>query len=280
MRTDGATTLGIVAGRGDLPARLIDACRSKNRPFFVLALQDQADPETVAGDVPHAWIRLGGAGGGIKKLHEAGVSDLVMAGGVTRPSLGALRPDMWSARFIAKVGWKSLGDDGLLSALIAEIEKEGFKVVGIDDILPDLLAPQGQLGCIAPDDRAREDLRRGWLVARGLGNLDVGQAVVVQQGIVLAVEAVEGTDAMLDRCAHLRREGPGGVLVKLKKPQQERRADLPTIGAPTVARAADAGLRGIAVEAGGTVLLDRDALIDAANQRGLFLVGLSENGEF
>ncbi|GAB6053500.1 UDP-2,3-diacylglucosamine diphosphatase LpxI [Magnetospira thiophila] len=276
MSTDPTVPLGIIAGRGDLPAWIIAACRERGRPYFVLAIENQTDPETVARDVPHAWIRLGGAGKGITLLRQAGVKDLVMAGGVTRPSLASLRPDMWSARFLAKVGLKSLGDDNLLRALIAEIEAEGFHMVGLDDLLPSLLAPRGRLGRLEPDEQARIDLRRGWEVARGLGALDVGQGVVVQQGIVLAVEAVEGTEAMLARAGRLARDGLGGVLVKLKKPQQERRADLPTIGPATMDQAAAAGLRGIAVEAGGTVMLDRDEILVRADRLGLFLIGLSE----
>jgi DUF1009 family protein len=175
---------------------------------------------------------------------------------------------------IAKLGKAALGDDKLLSVLIAEIESEGFNVVGADDILHDLLVAEGVLGRHRPDDIAQSDIARGVEVARALGAVDVGQAVVVQQGIVLGVEAIEGTDALIARAAAVRREGPGGVLVKIKKPGQERRADLPTIGRSTVDAAAGAGLRGIAVEAGATLVIGRETLVAAADAAGIFVAAI------
>ncbi|MDP6786051.1 MAG: UDP-2,3-diacylglucosamine diphosphatase LpxI [Rhodospirillales bacterium] len=266
--------LGILAGGGELPARIINTCKDAGRDVFVLAFIDQTDPETVAG-TSHAWVRLGAAGDAIERLHRAGVEDVVMAGAIRRPTLGALRPDLRAARLIAKLGVAVLGDDKLLSAVVRELEeKEGFRVVGPQSLLPGSLAAKGILGDHRPDEQAHQDTRRGIEVALGIGALDVGQGAVVQQGLVLAVEAVEGTDAMLARAANLRREGPGGVLVKVSKPGQERRADLPTIGVATVAAAARAGLRGIAVEAGGTLLIDPEMIIRAADEAGLFVLGV------
>ena len=171
-------------------------------------------------------------------------------------------------------GARALGDDGLLSALVAELEREGFRVLGPEDLLCAGLAPEGPLGRLLPDAQARADIARGTEIARALGELDIGQAVVVQQGLVLGVEAIEGTDQLLRRCADLRREGPGGVLVKLEKPTQERRVDRPTIGPQTVTLAAAAGLRGIAVEAEATIVVDRDQVAAAADRAGLFVVGI------
>jgi DUF1009 family protein len=162
-----------------------------------------------------------------------------------------------------------------LSAVVKELEQEGFRVLGADQLLDRALAPQGPLGRLRPDSQSQADIERGLRVARTLGALDVGQAAVVQQGLVLGVEAIEGTDELLRRCAALRREGPGGVLVKVGKPGQERRADRPTIGLRTVLLAAETGLRGIAVEADATIVLDRDEVIRAADRVGLFLVGIA-----
>ncbi len=268
-----APKLGIVAGGGELPARLIAACRSAGREFFVLGLSGHAERERI-GDAPQAWIRLGEAGSGLRLLREAGVEELVMAGPVRRPSLTELRPDWRTARFFAKIGLKALGDDGLLRAIINELEREGFRVVGVEAVVGDLLAPGGVWGRVAPDAQAEADIRRGVAVLRGLGPLDVGQAVVVQQGIVLGVEAVEGTDALIARCAGLRRAGPGGVLVKIAKPGQERRADLPTVGTRTVAAAQAAGLRGIAVETGSAIVVGLEDMVAAADAAGLFLAGI------
>ena len=268
-----AERLGIVAGAGGLPRRLVEACRAAERDVFVLALEGAAEPATVEG-VPHAWCRIGGAGRGIALLRENHVAELVLAGGVRRPSLAALRPDWRAAKFFARVGYRALGDDGLLSAVVAELEREGFRVIGADQVLEESLAPAGVLGHVRPDAQAMADIAHGQRVARMLGALDVGQAVVVQQGLVLGVEAIEGTDELLRRCAGLRREGVGGVLIKVEKPGQEQRADRPTIGPQTVALAAAAGLRGVAVEAGATIVVDRGEVIAAADRAGLFVVGI------
>jgi DUF1009 family protein len=155
------------------------------------------------------------------------------------------------------------------------LQEDGFRVLGAHDILADVLGPAGLLTKTAPDAAAMADVQRGIAVLGALGAADIGQACVVQQGIVLAVEAVEGTDAMLSRIASVARPGPGGVLVKLAKPGQDRRADLPTIGAATIVNAAAAGLRGIAFEAGGTILANRQEMIQAAERTGLFLTGIS-----
>ncbi|MEM7225864.1 MAG: UDP-2,3-diacylglucosamine diphosphatase LpxI [Pseudomonadota bacterium] len=269
-----ARKLGILAGSGTLPRRLAELCRQDGQEVFLLAFEGQTDPQTVEG-LEHAWIRLGAAAEGVRRLKEAGVGRLVMAGPIKRPSLGALRPDWRTAKWIAKVGSRALGDDGLLRSIIGELESEGFEVVGLDQLFDHFLAQAKTYGRHVPDSDAQRDIERGLAVARALGSADVGQAVIVQQGIVLALEAIEGTDAMVARAGDLRREGPGGVLVKLKKPGQERRADLPTIGVQTVRGAAAAGLRGIAVEAGQTLVIDAEAVTAAADEAGMFLVGLA-----
>jgi UDP-2,3-diacylglucosamine hydrolase len=266
--------LGIVAGAGALPRRLVEACLAAGRDVFVLALEGEAEPATVAG-VPHAWCRLGAAATGLSLLRQNQVGEVVLAGGVRRPSLAALRPDWRAARLFARIGFAALGDDGLLSAVVREFEHEGFRVIGADQLLPSAGLPPGPLGQLAPDAAAEADIAQGIRVATALGALDIGQAVVVQQGMVLGVEAIEGTDALMRRCAGLRREGAGGVLVKLEKPAQESRADRPTIGPVTVAVAVEAGLRGIAAQAGATIVIDRDEVAGAADRAGLFVVGVN-----
>jgi DUF1009 family protein len=266
--------LGIIAGSGTLPRRLIEGAQAKGREVFVIALQSEAEPETVA-NVAHIWCRLGAAAKALRALRDNGVSDVCFAGGVHRPSLAAIRPDWRAAKFFAKVGYRLLGDDGLFSAIAKELEIEGFRVIGAHDLLDDAVTvPEGSLGRVAPSAEAASDIARGIEIARAIGALDIGQAVVVQQGLVLGVEAIEGTDALLRRCAGLRRAGAGGVLVKVQKPGQESRIDRPTVGPQTVRLAAEAGLQGIAAEAGATLLLDRDEVIRAANAAGLFVVGV------
>lgn len=270
--------IAIVAGGGDLPSQLIAACKGAGRDVFVLALTDQADPAAFEIE-PDAWIRMGNAGKGIELMRTAGVEEVVLAGRVRRPSLAELRPDAWTAKAVAKIGWSSfIGDDKTLKAVIRTIEREGFRVVAPDSLLDDLVAIEGPYGALTPDDQAKADIAHGVSVLRALGNMDVGQAVIVQQGYVLGIEAAEGTDRLIARCGELKREGPGGVLVKACKPGQERRVDMPTIGPRTVTLAAQSGLRGIAVEAGSALVLDRAGVRDSADRLGLFVVGIGTIG--
>src|SRR5580700_7513755 len=275
MAASGAASgrLGIIAGAGGLPQRLIETCRANGRDLFVLALQGEAEPATVA-EVPHAWCRMGAASKGLGLLRDNGVTELVLAGSIRRPTLAAVRPDWRAAKFFAKVGYRMLGDDGLLSAIVKELEIEGFRLIGAHEVLDAGAIGEGPLGHLEPSADAAADIARGIVIARALGALDIGQAVVVQQGLVLGVEAIEGTDGLLRRCAGLRRDGPGGVLVKVEKPGQETRIDRPTIGPQSVRLAAEAGLPGIAVEAGATLLIDREVVIHTADAAGLFIIGV------
>ena len=265
--------LGIVAGGGSLPRRLVEACQSSGRGCYVIAIEGHTEPVTVQG-VDHLWIRMGQSEKAVHALKEAGARELVMVGAVKRPSMTELRPDRMTFKFLARIGFNALGDDGLLGAVVKGLEAEGFVLRGIEEFLHDLLATEGCFGEQQPDEMAWRDIRRGIAVVRAMGAADVGQATVIQDELVLGVEALEGTDALLERCGPLRRKGPGGVLVKLRKPGQERRADLPTIGLATIEGAAAAGLRGIAIEAGGTLVVDAPAVTAAADRLGLFLIGI------
>jgi DUF1009 family protein len=238
-------------------------------------LVGHADPKDWPKGLEQSWIRLGKAGGMGAELKDRGIQHICLAGHVKRPSLTSLWPDARTLQFLAKVGAAALGDDGLLRAILRELETNGFIIEAPTALLEGEPARAGQRGALAPDDQGWSDLRHAFGVAKALGALDVGQGCVCQQGMVLALECIEGTDAMLARSGDLRREGPGGVLVKVAKPQQDQRVDLPTIGPRTVANAQAAGLRGIGYEAGATVLLDEDEVIARADRLGLFLVGLT-----
>lgn len=263
--------LGIIAGGGSLPRRLSAAAASRGMPAYILGLKGQTDEQTS----PQAWVRMGAAGRAIDLLKAEGVDTLVMAGHVRRPALSELKPDLRTLQLFARLGRRALGDDTLLRAVATELEREGFRIIAPHEIDPTLLSPVGALSGRTPNSEEQQDIRRGIEVARQLGHLDVGQGVVVQQGIVIAVEAVEGTDAMLTRCKALRRRGPAGVLVKACKPQQDKRLDLPTIGLRTLTKAYQAGLAGIAVEAGASLLLDRDEVRATADRLGLFVTGFA-----
>jgi len=267
-------SLGIIAGGGDMPARVARAAQAAGRAVFIIGLEGFADRAALA-PFPHAFARVGAVGAIRAHLRENGCHDLVLIGAVRRPSFLDLRPDAEGARLIGRIGRAAFaGDDGLLAAIVRILGEDGFRVLGAHEILSEALAPSGLLTRAGPDAQALADIARGTAVAQALGSVDVGQGCVVQQGLVLAVEAIEGTDAMLARCGPLARPGPGGVLVKLAKPGQERRTDLPTIGPGTVAAAAAAGLRGLAWQAGAALIADRATTLALADEKGLFLLGL------
>lgn len=267
--------LGILAGGGPLPGQVAGAATAGGRAVFLVGFEGFAEPAVLA-PYPHAYVRLGAIGRILSLLRERGCAELVLVGPVRRPSLLDLRPDAEGTRILTRVGRSAFfgGDDGLLAAVVRVLGEEGFTVRGAHEVLTEAVAGEGVLGSVRPDARAMADIARGVAVTRALGAVDVGQGCAVQAGMVLAVEAVEGTDAMLARAAGLRRPGLGGVLVKLVKPGQDRRADLPTIGPDTLRRAAAAGLRGVAFEAGGTLITDRAACVAAADAAGLFLIGI------
>ena len=271
--------LGLIAGGGGLPFALAEACLAAGRPLFVVRLKGFADAALTR--FPGADIGIAELGHTFEALRREGCGAVCFAGQVSRPDLAALKPDLRGMRALpAALGAARKGDDALLRFLVAEFEREGFVVEGADQVHAGLTLGQGPLGAwpLRPEHDA--DLHQAVETARALGRLDIGQAVVVVDGLVLAVEAQEGTDALLARCATLP---PGlrgtsgarrGVLVKWPKPIQERRIDLPTVGVRTVEGAAAAGLAGVAGEAEGVLVLDRPAVIAAADRLGLFVAGL------
>lgn len=272
-KPDSANPIGIIAGSGRLPTQLVNACRQSQRDAFVLAFENVTDPETYT-NCPHAVVKLEKVGDALEALRTAGVKELVMAGKVRRPSLIGLRPDKTTAKLLAHMGSSFFsGDNALFSSLITFLEEEGFRVVGADDVMQELLTPEGVMGSVQPNEQNRKDIAKGMRIAKALGALDIGQAVIVENNYVLGVEAAEGTDAMIIRCANLKQEERAGVLVKAKKPDQEARVDLPAIGPATVENAYASGLMGIAVEAGGSLILDKEQTIARANTLGIFIIG-------
>jgi UDP-2,3-diacylglucosamine hydrolase len=267
-----ARRLGILAGRGRLPAQVVAAALAQGADVFVVAFAGETDPDLVR-ELPHRWVALGAVGRTLDALRAAQVEDVVLIGPVRRPALTSL--DRRGMQLLARLGLRRQGDDQLLRLIVEELEREGFRVIGADTLIEHALAPEGPLTALVPDSDALRDIALGVEVVRRLGDLDIGQAAVVQQGLVLAVEAAEGTDALIARSAALQRAGRGGVLVKLKKPGQERRADLPTIGPTTVRLAADAGIAGIAVQAGHCLVVERAEAIALADRARLFVIGVA-----
>jgi DUF1009 family protein len=269
--------LGILAGGKDLPLVVIAHCRATNRPYFVLAFEDQTDPETTKNS-DHAWVRLGAIGQSIKILKQEGVQDILMVGPMKRPSWQDIRPDAKGALWFAKLAKHAFGDDSMLKIIIDQLENEGFKVIGVEELMgTTLLAPAGKLGKYEPDEQAKKDIQHGLKALHLLGQADIGQSVIVQAGFILGVEAAEGTNELIRRCERLHRPGLGGVLVKTTKPNQDRRVDLPTIGLETVKLASRHGLRGIALREGSVQIMQRDETIQIADQTGIFIFGATDD---
>ncbi len=270
-----AKKLGIIAGGGDIPKALIAKCKEQNRDYFVVAIEGNADKNLVDETVPHIWIRIGQAGTGFKKLAEEKVEEVVMIGTIRRPSFKDLIPDLRTTAFFTRLGFKSIGDDGLLRALVKELEGDGLVVRGIQEVMPEILIREGVLGKMTPSKQALADIERAVEVATELGRLDVGQAVIVQQGLVLGVEGIEGTGELIRRCGAYKRKGDGGVLVKIRKPQQDMRIDLPTIGDRTVISAHQSGLSGIVLHAGNGLIANEKETIELADKYGIFVMGIN-----
>lgn len=267
----------IVAGNGQLPVAVAESLRKLGDNPLIVAIKGEAEPELYAGE--HAEISIVELGGLVKILKAEGISNVVLAGGIRhRPEFrAALRPGNGNLvalyRFLRAF---RLGDDGLLRAVIATIESYGFRVLGAHEIVPDILAPApGTLTRKRADQESVANMHAARQAAIMIGSLDIGQAAIAIGRRVVALEGVEGTDAMLQRVAELRHakriNRKGGVLVKCAKPQQEVRADLPAIGVSTVENAVKAGLKGIAIEARRTLILGYGETVAAANKAGLFI---------
>ncbi len=267
------TKLGLIAGGGMMPVEIIKHCNQTGREIFVVGLEPYSWEEQLQG-APHIFAKIGEVGKILKAMSKNGVQEIVMAGGIKRPSFKELIPDWEGAKLIAKLAIKKMSDNNMFLAAVAEIERHGFKVVGIEDVVPEMLFSEGIYGKVKPSSDDMDDIQRGIIVARALGAVDVGQAVVVQEGMVLAVEAIEGTDMMLSRANTVKKEGKAPVMVKILKPGQDTRTDLPAIGLQTIEQLKKYGIKGIAVEAGAILLIERDAVIKMADESGIFIIGM------
>ncbi|MGE8943526.1 lipid-A-disaccharide synthase [Leptospira interrogans] len=273
----GSGPLGILAGNGHLPLELADEVKARGRAVHIVGLEGSAGPEIARH--PHTWVNIGRVGAMLRAFRAADCRDIVILGGVTRPDLKAVRLDVgFFLNLPAILGLMRGGDDSVLRRVVRFFEGQGFRVIGAQDVAPSLLMGPDVVGPAIPDEQNRRDLETGFALISGLAGADIGQAVVIADGQPVAIEAAEGTDAMLARLAHLRSQGKGGVggvLVKAPKPGQELRVDLPTIGPRTIEAAAVAGLTGVAVAAGQVLLAERDALRGSLEKTGLFLAGVA-----
>jgi DUF1009 family protein len=282
-RDDGA--LAIICGSSSFPFAVADAAARSGRRAVLFPLTGFADATAVAR-YPHHWLALGQAGRFFRLARAEGCRDVVFIGAVTRPPIWRIRFDLTTLSYLPRIFRMFRGgDDHLLSGVAALVAEQGLRLVGAHEVAPEILVPAGTLGRHAPTAQDHADIAHALALIAATGPFDIGQAVVVAGRRVLAIEAAEGTDDMLARVAALRAakrlnlSAKAGVLVKAPKPGQDRRFDLPTIGARTVAAAAAAGLAGIAVEAAGAITADLRELIRAADAAGLFIVGVQADGK-
>jgi DUF1009 family protein len=275
-----SSPVGVIAGGGAMPFAVADSLTARGIAPVLFALRGSCDPVRVER-FRHHWISVGQIGRAKKLLRSEGCRDLIFIGTVLRPALSEIRLDWGTIRVIGRIlsAFRG-GDDHLLSGIGRIFEQDGFRMVGIRDVAPDILMPEGCITRATPNATDTADIAKGQEVLRALSPFDIGQAVVVIDGHVVAVEDIEGTDALLARVARLRGEGRirastgRGVLVKAPKTSQDLRFDLPTVGATTVEGAAKAGLAGIAIIAGRTIAADSQGMIEAADGAGLFIQGL------
>jgi DUF1009 family protein len=275
-----SSPVGVIAGGGAMPFAVADSLIARGIAPVLFALRGACDPARV-GRFRHHWISVGQLGRATKLFRAEGCRDLIFIGTLLRPALSEIRLDWGTIRVLGTVmrAFRG-GDDHLLSGIGRILERDGFRMVGIRDVAPDILMPEGCITRAAPDPAASADIVRGREVLRALGPFDIGQAVVVIDGHVVAVEDIEGTDGLLARVARLRADGRirartgRGVLVKAPKSGQDLRFDLPTVGPKTIEGAAKAGLAGIAIIAGNTIAAESQAMIETADKAGLFIQGL------
>ena len=274
MTHTGNDKIGIIAGGGQFPLLFAKAARSQGLRVYAAAHQGETD-KTLADHVEQIkWIRLGQLGRIIDFFKNEGVKKTVFIGSITKTNIFRdVRPDLKGLGLWNKIDIKQ--DDAILRAVADRLEEDNIEVVASTGYVPELLFPKGILTKKKPTKAQMADIRFGWEVARSLGNLDIGQCVIVRNQTVLAVEAIEGTDAAIRRGGGLGKEKV--VVVKVRKPNQELRFDLPAVGMKTIDTMKEVNAAILAVEAEYALFFDRETVIQAANSGGLVIVGLEEN---
>lgn len=273
--------LAIIAGGGDFPPALARIVRATGRPVYVAALDGAADPAAFPQDDLDVY-RLGQLGRLLKALRARAIGDLVLIGSLPRPSFGGIMPEASTLKYLPHFARAFQGgDDHLLRGVVRFFEEQGFRVLGPAEIAPGLTAPQGPLGRHLASAETRLLITRGFQLIEAISPFDVGQAAILADHRVVAIEAAEGTDATLRRVAELVGKGRlkigkgDGVLVKAPKRGQDLRVDMPAIGPETLRLVGEAGLAGIAVRAGQVLVGERSQLAALADERGLFIEGVT-----
>lgn len=264
--------LAILAGGGVLPRLIVEERAKTGEETFIIAFRGITDPEWVLSH-PHCWIRLGQLGKALGIIKKQDIEQIVFAGHVRRPSWNQILPDFQGLKMLWRLKRQKLGDDALLRQLAEIFARHGCKLVGANEILPQCLMPAGQLSARDISDEDWKDIRFARDILTQWALLDQGQAIVVQNGLILGVEAIEGTDELILRCGAYKRPGRGPILVKIKKPQQDARLDLPTVGEQTIRNMMASGFAGMAVEEGQALFLQPGEATELADKNGLFITG-------
>ncbi|HTS39405.1 MAG TPA: UDP-2,3-diacylglucosamine diphosphatase LpxI [Xanthobacteraceae bacterium] len=282
--TPDTTPLAIICGAGSLPFAVADAAVRGGRRVVLFALKGAADAERMTG-YPHHWVRIGQFGSIRRIARTEGCRDVVFIGSLIRPTIRQLWPDFTTLFLVPRLIRLLRGGDNRLLLGVTEIfEENGFRLIGADQVAPEIRMPRGALGRRAPIERDWADIKCGLALLHATGPFDVGQAVVVADNRILAMEAAEGTDEMLAHLAEMRRNGRVrspvgvGVLVKAPKPGQDRRVDLPAIGPATIEGVANAGLAGIAVVAGSAIVAEAERMAAVADSAKIFVIGIDADG--
>lgn len=268
-------TIGIIAGRGQFPALTARAAKAKGLRVVVAGFKGFTDPGLASEADQFKMLRLGRLNQLFRYLRKAGAVQVCMAGAINKPKALSLRPDLRALRLLSRMRGK--GDDALLRALVDELESEGFQVIQAADLaadlVPDLRGPKGVLSSRKPSPEEWDDLRLGWRIAKAVGGLDIGQCVVLKRGVVSAVESIEGTDAAVKRGGELA--GPGAVAVKVCKPGQEERVDLPSLGPTTIQSLKSVQGACLGFEADKTLFFDLEQSLGIADAAGICVIGLT-----
>ena len=267
MKTN--SKIGVIFGRGTLPDQLRDVLKKQNRPAYFIGLEGSANPK-----IADSMLKIGQLGKAISIFKKEKVENILFIGGLNRPAFNEIKPDITGGLFLLRNAFKIKGDNSLLTALMKTFENKGFKSIGIHEIMPNLVVKNTTYTRHKPTQNDLRTISYGMDLAKKLGEMDVGQSVVVQGNLCLGLEAIEGTDALINRCAELARGKNKPILVKMCKPQQDKRLDMPTIGYDTIREAIKGGYAGIAVESESVLFLDSDKAIKLANTHIFFIIGL------
>ncbi len=268
--------IGLIAGQGTLPEILLAHWQQQGLTPVVIGLEGITPLSVIDGHLSSVFS-IGQAGHILRFLKSHGVAQLVMAGGLKRPNFWTLvcmlKIDWEGFKIISKIIFRKIGDDTLLKIIRDRIRQYGIDVVGAHEFMPEILCPAGVLGLIQPSTDQFEIVRNGFLFAKQHGKSDKGQSVVVNENGICGCETADGTNALIHQCKNFSNP----ILVKVSKPQQDLALDMPTIGIPTVQNAKAAGFKGIAIEAGKTIILDKDEVIQQCNNAGMFMIGIEPN---